>query len=242
MSTSLNWLWIELADNSLCCVWVLQLLSGCLHCDCHLSMARLFDRFYADREKWSSYLMRAEFYFDSNNITTDRKKKAALCSTMSPETFALLRIYWPRKWQMFRMKKWKLRLKIISKKIRNFLAARLYFFGTVQQEGQYITDFLAELRNNAKECDFEEQYWVNWLYAHFYIVGNTEIKRRFTDERPTVSQNSRTTQKRAVQNAQTTDHTTGHTKQEAHAVRYSQPSRKMQRFRDKQRSRWKGSG
>ena len=33
--------------------------------------------------------MRAEFYFDSNNITTDRKKKAALCSTMSPETFAL---------------------------------------------------------------------------------------------------------------------------------------------------------
>ena len=31
-------------------------------------MARLFDRFDPDREKWSSYLMRAEFYFDSNNI------------------------------------------------------------------------------------------------------------------------------------------------------------------------------
>ena len=54
-------------------------------------MARLFDRFDPDRERWSSYLMRAEFYFDSNNITTDQKKKAALCSTMSPETFALLR-------------------------------------------------------------------------------------------------------------------------------------------------------
>ena len=53
-------------------------------------MTRLFDRFDPDREKWSSYLMRAEFYFDSNNITTDRKKKASLCSTMSPETFALL--------------------------------------------------------------------------------------------------------------------------------------------------------
>ena len=40
---------------------------------------------------------------------------------------------------------------------RNFLAARLDFFRTVQQEGQSITDFLAELRNKAKECDFEEQ-------------------------------------------------------------------------------------
>ena len=57
--------------------------------DCRSSMARLFDRFDPDREKGSSYLMRAKFYFDSNNITTDQKK-AALCSTMSPETFAFL--------------------------------------------------------------------------------------------------------------------------------------------------------
>ena len=68
----------------------MQLLSGCLHCDYHLIMTRLIDRFDPDREKWSSYLMRAEFYFDSNNITTYQNKKAALCLTMSPETFALL--------------------------------------------------------------------------------------------------------------------------------------------------------
>ena len=40
---------------------------------------------------------------------------------------------------------------------RNFLAARLGFFRTVQQKGQSSTDFLAELRNKAKQCDFEEQ-------------------------------------------------------------------------------------
>ena len=34
---------------------------------------------------------------------------------------------------------------------------------------------------------------------------------------------------------QTTDHTAGHTQQEVHAVRHSQPSRQKQRFRDKQR-------
>ena len=35
---------------------------------------------------------------------------------------------------------------------------------------------------------------------------------------------------------QTTDHTTGHTQQDVHAVRHSQPSRQKQRFRDKQHS------
>ena len=46
----------------------------------------------------------------------------------------------------------------------------------------------------------------------------------------------RTTQQRAVQkHEQTTDHTTGHTQQEVHAVRHSQPSRQKQHFRDKQR-------
>ena len=34
---------------------------------------------------------------------------------------------------------------------------------------------------------------------------------------------------------QTTDHTTGHTQKEVHAVRHSQPPRQKQRFRDKQR-------
>ena len=70
---------------------------GCLRCDCHSSMARLFDRFDPDRERWSSYLMRTEFYFDSNNLTTDQTKKAALCSTMSPGTFAHPRICLPGK-------------------------------------------------------------------------------------------------------------------------------------------------
>ena len=53
-------------------------------------MTRLFDIFDPDREKGYSYLMRAEICFVSNNIITDQKKKAALCSTTSPETFALL--------------------------------------------------------------------------------------------------------------------------------------------------------
>ena len=115
-------------------------------------MARLFDRFGPDRE-----MMRAQFYFDSNNITTDQKKKAALCSTMSPETFALLQNFLTRKVTDVLYEEVKAALKQNFEEKRNFLAALLDFFRTVQLEGQPITDFLDELRNKAKECDFEEQ-------------------------------------------------------------------------------------
>ena len=113
-------------------------------------MARLFDRFDPEREKWYSYLKRAEFYFYSNNITTDQKKKAALCSTMSPETFAILQNLFTREVTDVSHEEVKAALQQHFEEKRNFLAARLDFFRTVQQEGQSITDFLAKLRNKAK--------------------------------------------------------------------------------------------
>ena len=88
-------------------------------------MARLFDRFHPDREKWSSYLMRAEFYLESNNITTYQKKKAALCSTMSPETFSLLQNLLTREVTDVSYEEMKAALKQHFEEKRNFLAARL---------------------------------------------------------------------------------------------------------------------
>ena len=99
-------------------------------------MARLFDRFDPDRERWSSYLMRAEFYFDSNNITTAQTKKAALCSTMSPETFALLQNLLSREVTDVTYDEVKAALRQHYEKNGILLAARLDFFRKVQQEGQ----------------------------------------------------------------------------------------------------------
>ena len=92
------------------------------------------------RDKRSSYLMRAEFYFDSNNITTDQKKKAYLFSTMSPETliFALLQNLLTREVTDVSCEAVKAALRQHFEEKRNFLAARLVFFRTVQQEGQPI--------------------------------------------------------------------------------------------------------
>ena len=98
--------------------------------------------------------MRAEFCVDSNNITTDQKKKAALCSIMSTETFTILQNVLTREVTDISCEELKAALKQHFEEKRKFLAARLDFFRTVQQEGQSSTDFLAELRNKANEYDF----------------------------------------------------------------------------------------
>ena len=52
-----------------------------------------------------------------------------------------------------------------------FFAACLHFFRTVQQEGQSITDFPAELRNKAKECDFVKNNDVYNAKTMHYKIG-----------------------------------------------------------------------
>ena len=115
---------------------------------------------------------------------------------------------------------------------RNFLDARLDFFRMVQQESQYITDFLAELRNKAKECDFEEQCGVqcqdNALRDRLVMGCNINfIQQAILKEGDASLTNVIQCAKMAElhdkelckMHEQTIDHTTGHTQQEVHAVR-----------------------
>ena len=176
-------------------------------------------------------MMRAELYLDSNNITTDQKNKAALCSTMSPETFALLQNLLTREVTDVTYEEVKAALRQHYEEKRNFLAARLDFFRTVQQEGQSITDFLAELRNKAKECYFEEQCCEkcqdNALRDRLVMdCRHTFIQQAILKEgdasRTNVLQCAKIAELLSKElckmHAQTTDNTTGHNKQEVHAT------------------------
>ena len=167
---------------------------------------------------------------------------------MLPETFALLQNLLTREVTDVSYEEVKAALRQHFEEKRNFLAARLDFFRTVQQECQSITDVLAELRNKAKECDFEEQCCVkcqdNALRDRL-VMGcrHTFIQQAILKEGDASLANVLQCAKMAEllskalckMHEQTTDHTTGHTQQGVHAVRHSQPSRQKQRFRDKQR-------
>ena len=126
---------------------------------------------------------------------------------------------------------------------RNFLAARLDFFRTVQQEGQAITDILAELRNKAKECDFKEQCCVKCrdnalrdrlvMGCRHTFTQQAILKEGYaslTNVLQCAEMSELLSKELCKMHEQTTDHTTCHTLQEVHAIRHSQPSHQKQRF------------
>ena len=198
-------------------------------------MARLFDKFNPDRERWSSYFMRAEFNFDSNN----RPEKEG-CSMLNNVTRNICTspefVDQGSDRRYIRRSESGVRQHYEEK--RNFLAARLDFFRTVQREGQSITDFLAELRNNAKECDFEEQCCVKYqdnalrdrlvmgcMYTFIQQAKLKEGDASLTNVLQCANMAELLSKELCKMHEQTTYHTAGHTQQEVQAVRHSQPSR-----------------
>ena len=98
------------------------------------------------------------------------------------------------------------------------------------------------------ECDFEEQCCVKCqdnALRDMLVMGcmHTFIQQAILTEGDASLTNVLQRAKMAKllseelckMHEQTTDHTTGHTQQEVHAVRHSQPTRQKQRIRDKQR-------
>ena len=161
-----------------------------------------------------------------------------------PETVALLQNLSTREVTDVSYEEVKAALKQHYEEKRNFLAARLNFFRTVHQEGQYITDFLAELRNKAKGCDFEEQCWVkcqdNALRDRLVMCcRHTFIQQAILKEGDAsltnVLQCAKMAELLSKELCKMHEQTTGHTEQEVHDVRHSQQSHQTQRFRDKQR-------
>ena len=113
----------------------------------------------------------------------------------------------------------------------------------LKQHFEEKRNFLAELRKNAKECDFEEQCCVkcqdNALRDRFVIgCRHTFIQQVILKEGDASLTNVLQYAKMAEvlgkelcnMHEETTDHTTGRPQQEVHAVRHTQPSRQKQHF------------
>ena len=228
-----------------CCVWVWHLLSG-------VSALTVVQAWHACLTDLIQIGRRGlPIWCVQNSIltptTSQHTRKRLLCAQQCPQKHLhFSRICWPGKWQTFRRKKWKRRINSITRE-NGIFSLRLEFIRTVQQEAQSITDFLAELRNKSKECDFdfEEQCCVK-------CQDNALRVRLVTDCRRTIIQQalleegvaSLTNVLQCAKMAKLlsielwkmqefpTDHTTGHTQQEVHSVHHSQPSRQKQHFRD----------
>ena len=115
----------------------------------------LIGSFDADAESWTSYTERLSSYFVANGIADAAKKRAILLTACGPTTYQLMRdLLAPT---LPSEKSFKDLVKLVKdhqQPTPSFIVQRFHFFTRMQQPGESINDYLAQLRKLAQHCRF----------------------------------------------------------------------------------------
>jgi len=113
-------------------------------------------KFDPEEEKISAYLERVELYLIANGVKEDRKV-AVLLSAIGPKVYATLRdLLAPKKPHEVAMKDLFETLQKHFEPPSNVISERFQFHRRDQGSGESVTEFLAELRRLATNCQFGE--------------------------------------------------------------------------------------
>ena len=122
----------------------------------HAAMvSRLPGEFDPDREEWSSYAERIEFYLVAQGITDADKQRAVLLSACGPTMFGLLkRIVTPGSLRDYSFE----RLVVLAREHLNpkpsIAVLRAKFHSRRRHSGESIATFVSELKRLAEHCEF----------------------------------------------------------------------------------------
>lgn len=107
------------------------------------------------KDKWTSYVIRIESYFEGNNITEDAQKRALLVSALGSRSIDVLSGRCaPRKVNQLTYKEAVEILQSFYDPQPNEIAESFRFFTRVQNEDESAQQFIVELRRLADKCNF----------------------------------------------------------------------------------------
>lgn len=115
-----------------------------------------FESFDGRNEKFSAYLERFENYCELKNINENKKKAQLLCSSIGKECYNNLAAFLGPDQPVKEIEYSDLVthfLKMLSPTVSTVVAQH-YFLNITQQPQQSISDFVATLKGNLKDCDF----------------------------------------------------------------------------------------
>lgn len=108
-------------------------------------------------DKWTSYVIRIESYFEANGIVDDAKKRALLVSALGTKTIDVLSGRCaPRKVNQLSYEETVKFLEEFFAPKPNEIAESFKFFSRIQKEDESAQRFILELRSLADRCNFGE--------------------------------------------------------------------------------------
>lgn len=107
------------------------------------------------KDKWQSYLVKVEAYFEANQVTDDAKKRALLVAALETRTIDILcGQVAPQKPNSLSYQSVVNELNKYYDPTPNEISESFKFFHRQQHEGEPVQDFIVEIRRIAQNCNF----------------------------------------------------------------------------------------
>ena len=146
--------------------------------------------FDAGTDRWSTYKARLNFYFAARKLTQDQIKKDIFLSITNLSTFELINsLLIPKK-----IADSAVTFQVITDLLdthfddkKSTLPSVYSFYTCHQKQGQSITDWVAELKDRARQCNFSDEKWkekaLDRAIRDMIVVGTSNSKIRDSYEK-----------------------------------------------------------
>lgn len=109
-------------------------------------------------DEWEEFVERMDLYFEANEIEREEKKRAIFLTKVDAETYSIIRrVCAPKKPKETELKEIITKMEYYLKLKVNETVLRQRFRERKQKKEESVTQYIASLRNLARECKFKEE-------------------------------------------------------------------------------------
>ncbi len=137
----------------------------------------------SENEEWTSYAERLDNYFLANDVETEAKKRAVLLSVCGAKTYQLIRsLVAPRKPADLQYSELVEEVRKHFNPKPSVIVERFQFHSRVQQAGESVATYVAELRRLSQHCQFAKTLEDMLRDRLVCGIGDARIQRRLLSE------------------------------------------------------------
>ncbi len=141
------------------------------------------EQFDSSQETWTMYVERLDLYFVANGITEAEKKRAVLLTVSGPATYKLIRsLAAPKKPAEKSFAELVALVKSHYSPKPSVIVQRFQFHSRMQQTGESVAAFVAELRQLSEFCEFGDSLEDMLRDRLVCGIASSSIQRRLLSE------------------------------------------------------------